>query len=88
MMMKTNETANSQVEQKFAGKNFVMTGTLETMARGEAAAEIEKRGGTVSSIVTRTTDYLVVGTDSGSRLHRAQELGVRVLTETEFLSAL
>ena len=86
--MKANENANNQVEQIFAGKNFVMTGTLESMTRSEVAAEIEKRGGTVSSIVSRTTNYLIGGTDTGSRLLRAQELSVRVLSESEFLSMI
>ena len=67
-----------------AGKTFVLTGTLATLTREEAEAEIERLGGKVSSSVSRKTAYLVVGGDAGSKLEKARTLGVRTLTEDEF----
>jgi DNA ligase (NAD+) len=67
-----------------AGKTFVITGTLSTMTREVAAAEIERLGGKVSGSVSRKTSYLVVGADAGSKLDKARELGVETLTEESF----
>jgi DNA ligase (NAD+) len=62
----------------------VLTGTLATMTREDAAAAIERLGGKVSGSVSRKTSYLVVGEESGSKLDKARELGVATLTEEEF----
>ena len=67
-----------------SGKTFVVTGTLDSMSRDEAAAAIERLGGKVGSAVSRKTTYLVVGADAGSKLEKAQALGVKTLTEDEF----
>ncbi len=67
-----------------AGKTFVLTGTLATMTREDAAAEIERLGGKVSGSVSKKTSYLVVGEDAGSKLDKAKSLGVATLTEEEF----
>ncbi len=67
-----------------AGKTFVITGTLQSMTRDEAARMIESLGGHVGGSVSRNTSYLVVGDQPGSKLARAEELGVPVLSETKF----
>jgi DNA ligase (NAD+) len=70
------------------GKTFVLTGTLETMSRDEAKTKIRQIGGKVSSAVSKETDYVVVGAEAGSKYDRAQELGIAVLTEEEFIKLL
>jgi DNA ligase (NAD+) len=69
-----------------SGKVFVLTGTLPTLSRAEAKQRIENLGGKVSSDVSAKTDYLVAGESPGSKLTRAQSLGVPVLDEAAFLA--
>jgi len=69
----------------FAGKSFVLTGTLPTLKREEAAAKIEALGGKVSASVSKKTDYVVAGEDAGSKLEKAQQLGIKILDEKQFL---
>jgi len=75
-------------ELPLAGLEFVLTGKLESFARSEAEAKIETLGGKAGSDVTKKTSYLVVGADPGSKLGKAQELGVKTLSEAEFLKLL
>ena len=75
-------------ESPIAGKTFVLTGSLASMTRSEAKEIIEKLGGKVSSSVSSGTDYLVVGESPGSKLAKAREKGVSILTEEEFLKLI
>ncbi len=70
----------------FRDKTFVLTGTLETMTREQAEQKIFEGGGRVSGSVSRKTDFVVVGADPGSKARKAQELGVKILDEKEFLA--
>ncbi len=72
----------------FAGKTFVITGTLPTLKRDEAKALIENAGGKVAGSVSAKTDYLLLGEDAGSKLKKAQELGITQLSEAELLDFL
>jgi DNA ligase (NAD+) len=70
--------------QKFAGKSFVFTGALERRSREEAGEIVQQHGGKLSGSVSKKTDYVVVGADPGSKYDKAKELGVTILTESEF----
>jgi DNA ligase (NAD+) len=72
-------------EAPLAGKTFVLTGGLSSMTRDEAKAKIRALGGDVSSSVSKKTSYVVAGEEAGSKLDTANELGVEVLTEAEFV---
>jgi DNA ligase (NAD+) len=72
----------------FAGKTFVLTGTLPSLTREEAQAKIETLGGKVTGSVSKKTDYVLAGADAGSKLAKAQELGVKILDEPQFLKLI
>lgn len=78
-----DESAN--FDNRFEGKTFVVTGTLETLKRAEAEALIENYGGKASKSVSKNTDYVLAGESAGSKLDKAQSLGITVIDETEFL---
>jgi DNA ligase (NAD+) len=77
-----------KAEGTFAGKTVVLTGTLSGMSREQAKQRIEEEGGRVTSAVSAKTDFVVAGADPGSKLEKARELGVTVLTEGEFAGML
>lgn len=78
----------AESDEAFAGKQFVLTGRLETMTRDEARALIEARGGRVTSTVSKKTDYVVAGEEAGSKLDKAQALGLNVIDEEKLKSML
>jgi len=82
------ERRSEPVDDTFAGKLFVLTGTLAAYTRDEARAAIESRGGRVTSSVSKKTDYVVAGEDAGSKLDKATELGVTVIDEAAFKELL
>ncbi|MCB1184783.1 NAD-dependent DNA ligase LigA [bacterium] len=75
-------------DNDFAGRVYVLTGTLHEMTRSEAKREIEARGGKVTGSVSRKTDVLVAGEKAGSKLDKATELGIEILDEAAFITAL
>jgi len=82
------EYTSSVTGSYFLGKVFVLTGTLSTMKRNEAKALIENQGGKVSGSVSKNTDFVVAGEEAGSKLQKANELGITVLSENEFIEML
>jgi len=83
-----DNVATKDVEQSLAGLTIVATGSLTRFTRDQVKEEILARGGKVSGSVSKKTDFLLAGEDAGSKLLKAQELGVRVITEEEFISLL
>ena len=80
--------AEQENDQRFSGMTFVLTGSLEKFTRDEASEIIEARGGKAAGSVSKKTTYVVAGEAAGSKLRKAQELGISVLTEDEFLALL
>jgi DNA ligase (NAD+) len=78
----------AQVESIFTGKKVVLTGGLSSLSRKDASEKIERLGGITSSSVSKSTDYVIVGTDAGSKLDKAISLGVKTLNEEQFLQIL
>ena len=85
----TEEADSGEItDQRFEGKTFVLTGKLDNFTRDEAADIIEKFGGKVSGSVSKKTSYVVAGEEAGSKLTKAQELGVQVLSEQDFVELI
>ena len=83
-----DRTTEGALDERFAGKQFVLTGTLSKYTRDEAKALIEGRGGRVTSSVSKKTDYVIAGDEAGSKLDKATTLGVTVLDEAAFKGML
>ena len=75
---------SGKVSDELAGKTFVLTGTLPTLTRDQAKKLIEERGGKCSGSVSKKTTYVLAGEEAGSKLTKAQELGVTIISEQEF----
>ena len=86
--VKISEDGSPSEVKKFEGKTFVFTGALSSMTRDEAKELIEKLGGKASSSVSKKTDYVVVGENPGSKVDKAKNLGVKILSEEEFKTLL
>ena len=82
------ESREAPAGDQLAGKTFVLTGTLEHFTRDEAKARIEALGGKVSGSVSKKTTYVVAGEAAGSKLRKANELGIPVLTEEDLIGLL
>jgi DNA ligase (NAD+) len=86
LTMPRRRGADAPAMQPFSGKTFVITGTLPSMSRNEAKGRIERWGGKVTGSVSSKTDYLLAGENAGSKLTKAQRLGITILSEEELLS--
>ncbi|MBI2068717.1 MAG: NAD-dependent DNA ligase LigA [Candidatus Yanofskybacteria bacterium] len=86
--VKVLEEKMSAKSEKLAGKTFVLTGTLESLGRDEAKDRIRELGGDISSSVSKEIDYVVAGTEPGSKYDKAKKLGVKAIDEKEFLKML
>lgn len=86
--MQPENAVSGSLKSAIAGKTFVLTGTLPSMKRDQAAALIEAAGGKVSGSVSKKTDFVVAGAEAGSKLEKAQSLGITVLSEEELLGML
>ena len=86
--MQLENALSGSLKSEIAGKTFVLTGTLPTLKRDQASAMIEAAGGKVSGSVSKKTDFVVAGVEAGSKLEKAQSLGITVLSEEELLGML
>lgn len=86
--VKMEYTSQRSGDDRFAGMTFVLTGTLPTLKRDEAKAMIENFGGKASGSVSKKTTYVLAGEEAGSKLTKAQELGIKIISEEEFLEML
>jgi DNA ligase (NAD+) len=86
--VKMSANAPQKVSDRFAGKTFVLTGTLPTMTRDQASALILENGGKTASSVSKKTDFVLAGTQAGSKLDKALSLGVTVIDEAAFLEMI
>lgn len=84
--VKMEYTKSESGDSRFEGKTFVLTGTLPNLKRSEAKELIEKFGGKVSGSVSKKTDYVVAGEEAGSKLTKAEELGINIISEAELIS--
>jgi DNA ligase (NAD+) len=84
----TPSASEKQVGGRFTGKTFVFTGALARFSRGDAEKMVESHGGRASGSVSKKTDYVVAGAEAGSKLEKARNLGVKILSEEEFIQLM
>ncbi len=86
--VKIEKEVSKSTDNRFSGKSFVITGSLSSMSRDQAKEKIRTKGGDVSESVSSKTSYLIAGESSGSKMDKAQKLGVNILNEREFLKMI
>ena len=86
--MQVLEDESEGYDNRFEGKTFVLTGSLENYTRDQAGDIIEKFGGKVSGSVSKKTNYVLAGEEAGSKLTKAQELGINIISEQEFIKMI
>ena len=79
---------DENIDDRFTGKTFVLTGTLSRLTRTEASEIIEKYGGKTSSSVSKKTDFVLAGEEAGSKLTKAESLGIKIISEDEFFEMI
>ena len=84
MLFRSEQVEEENSDNRFEGKIFVLTGALEKYSRKEAEEIIEKFGGKTSSSVSKKTSYVLAGEESGSKLVKANELGITIISENDF----
>jgi DNA ligase (NAD+) len=80
--------SGTEIDKDFENKSFIFSGTLRSMSRDDAASRVRRKGGKVSGSVSKKSGYLVVGLDPGSKYEKALKLGVKILTEDDFLKMI
>ena len=85
VILSRNAQTITHNSSQFNGKSFVLTGSLEGLTRDEAKAKIRELGGKISSSVSKNTDYVIVGSEPGSKYENALKLGIKTLSEDEFM---
>ena len=88
LTIKNPPKRNKRAQDTYAGKTFVFTGTLKHLTRDDAEDMVRQQGGKAASSVSKNTDYVVAGEEAGSKKSKAESLGVKILTEEEFLKAM
>lgn len=83
-----NQNKNQLVNSRIFGKTFVLTGGLQSMSRDKAKSKIRELGGNISESVSMKTDYVIAGSDAGSKLEKAKKIGVKIISEEDFLQIL
>jgi DNA ligase (NAD+) len=86
--LKITARQGNQAERKLSGRTFVLTGSLSGLTRDEAKVKIRELGGDISSSISKKTNYLIAGIDPGSKLDKAEKLGIKVLSEKDFLDLI
>ena len=82
------ENTDKVLDTRFQGMTFVLTGTLPTLKRSQAEERIEQFGGKTSSSVSKKTDYVLAGEKAGSKLQKAINLGIKIISESEFMEMI